>query len=480
MSGYDSGGASLIKKTLKSWRPLHLSAQSDIDRNLKLLRARAADLAMNSPLGAAAIQTLSTGVIGAGLKLFPRIRREVLGLSGEEARAWSRHVKAEFELWATSPAACDYLKRNSFAELQQIAFMSYLVDGDSFALFKRRLPTLSNPYSLRLQLVEAGRISNPDAGGVEEIRYGANRIVNGIEVDAQGVQVAIWVSNRQWDELTTTQPAIKWKRVKWFGERSGCRNVLHICRDTRPNMFRGVPLLAPAIECLKQVARYADAELSGSIIRAFFSIFFTQQQHLGINDTLGEEVDVDKVRINEPMVMSLPPGTDVKSIGSQNAQSTFEPFITSFVKQMAASINLPAEVLMKSFNASYSASRAALLQAEDTYRQYREAFKVDFLSPVYEMWLSEAVALGRIDAPGFEDPARRSAYLGADWFAEKTSSLDPLKEAQAAHLKLESGLTTYTKTLMENEGLDFTEIAEQLTEERAMLRTVLDNKAASD
>ena len=486
IKNYAGGGASVIKKTLKAWRPGHYSAKTEVDRNLTLLRARAADLVKNSPIGAAAIDTMLTGVIGSGLKLYPRIKTATLGLSGESAREWARHTKEEFELWATNALSCDFLRRNNFAELQRITFASYLTDGDSFCLFRRRLPTLSNPYSLRLQIIEAGRVSNPNGiGDGVEVKRGDNRIINGIEVDRAGALSAIWIANRYWNE-PSKNPELKWQRVRWYGRDTGCRNVLMIANDTRPDMNRGVPLLAPVIESIKQVSRYADAELSAAIVRSFFSVFFTQQGNLGVHDVLGAErhnepcVDVSEYQLGSATMAALPPFVDVKAISSQAAQNVFDAFIGTFIKQIGAALGIPYEVLMKSFNASYSASRAALLQAADTFRQRRAAFIHDFLQPISEAWLSEAVAIGRIDAPGFDDPLRRQGWLAADWLCETTHALDSLKEAQAMQLKLANGLSTYRKELAENVGVDFDEVIETLTQERAMLRTVLDNRGAGD
>ena len=276
-SGYSEGGASMTKNTLKTYLPQHFSAKEDIDRNLSTLRNRAHDLAINSPVGAASINTQATNVIGAGLKLFPRINAKVLGVSPEYAREWARNTKREFELWANSPLACDFLRRNNFYELQFISFVSYLVDGDNFCLFRRREPTAYNPYSLRLQLIDAQRVIGGAVSAVEMMKTGSkNRIVNGIEVNSDGALEAIWISNRIWNEPTTLQPELKWQRVRWYGRDTGCRNLLHICHDVRADQFRGVPLLAPVIESLKQISRYGDAELTSAIIKSFFSIFFVQ------------------------------------------------------------------------------------------------------------------------------------------------------------------------------------------------------------
>ena len=497
-SGYSTGGASPTKKTLKTYLPQHYSAKEDIDRNLKTLRDRAHDLVINSPVGAAAVNTQATNVISSGLKVFPRIKYNVLGVTPEFAREWSRKTKQEFELWANSALGCDYLRRNNFAELQHIAFASYLVDGDSFCLFRRREPTPDNPYSLRLQLIDAQRVSNPVTSGgamsysnVEMKRLNSNnRIVNGIEVDKDGAVVAIWVSNRIWDEPTTIMPELTWRRVRWYGWRTGCRNVLHICHDTRPDQFRGVPLLAPVIETLKQISRYGDAELSSAIVKSFFSVFFVQpsQGNYTLNEMLGEDdedeweispdgkkrrkacVDVDEYRLGVATIGALPRGVDVKAIDANNAQSTFEPFMGAFLKQVGAAVNIPYEVLMKNFTASYSASRAALLQAADEFRQRKAWFIQDFCAPVYEQFLAEAVALGRIDAPGFfDDPVKRAAWSTADWRNETSHFLDPVKETQAMILRLNAGLSTYAQEISEATGQDFNDVMETLAQERALV-----------
>lgn len=486
MSGYSDGGASHVKKTLKTWVPRHYSSLEDIDRNLATLRNRAADLVMNSPVGAAAINTQATNVVGVGLKVFPRINAKVLGMTPEQAREWSRTTKREFEFWANS-LGCDFLRRNNFYELQVISLISYFCDGDSFCLFRRRPPKESNPYSLRLQILDAQRVSNPiksNVNGVGEVEMrfanSHNRIVNGIEVNRDGRLEAIWVCNKIWNEPNSLDAELKWQRVSMFGSDTGCRNILHICFDKRPDQFRGVPLLAPVIETLKQIARYADAELTSAIIKSYFSIFFVQlqQSNLDINqiaDSAEDDADKACVNVNEyklgPATMAaLPRGVDVKAIDSANVQSTFDAFTQSFLTQVGASLGLPSEVLLKKFQNNYSASRAALLQAADEFRCQRARFVTDFCQPIYEEFLTEAVALGRIKAPKFfDDPFIKAQWCQAEWHNEVSHFLDPVKETQAMILRLNSGLSTYAAEVAEATGQDFSEIVETLAQERKIL-----------
>lgn len=64
---------------------------------------------------------------------------------------------------------------------------------------------------------------------------------------------------------------------------------------------------------------------------------------------------------------------------------------------------------------------------------YRAWFVADFCQPIYEEWLSEAVAKGRIKAPGFfTDPIIKDAYCSAEWTGPSAGQLDPTKEVEAA------------------------------------------------
>lgn len=508
-SGYSGGGANLSSNILKSWFPVKLSSKSDIDRNLQILRNRASDEAINTPIGAAAINTSTLNAVGTGLTLFPRLKYRILGISPDDAREWSRRVRQEFEMWASSKD-CDIYRRNNFYDLQYIAYMAYLTDGDSFALFRRKTPTSWMPYSLRLQVLEANRVSNPLLSG-NTAPYGissvemrntdnGNRIVSGVEVDDDGSIAAYWVSNKVPFDRIDIDGIVEWQRVEAFGPRTGMPNILQICHDVRADQYRGVPYLAPVIETLKQVSRYTTAELASAIVKTFFSLFFTQSAtSMDVGDVLGNPygsyegesaddsyapiVDVGEYALGAGTLNALPKGVDVKAVDASNAQSTFKPFLDELIKQVGAALNIPSEVLTKAFTSSYSASRAALLQAWDEFKARRVWFSRDFCQPVYEAWLTEAVATGRIEAPGFfDDPFIRNAWCNAEWFGPAMSILDPTKDVTGSHLRVLYGLSTREREAAEMTGSDYEDNLAQIAYEREKMQElgVTENdKAAS-
>lgn len=255
-SGYSEGGASRTRTALRGYYPLKSSTKADVDVNLPLLRSRSTDLFYNSAIGAGALNSSHNNAIGAGLRVSPKIDYKLLGLTAEQAKEWQRNTLREFNLWAESKA-CDLYRKNKFYDMQDIVYLSYLIDGDAWAAIKYRKLLPGCPYCTRIQLFEASRVCNPDATtafgpvspwAVETINpKNGNRIINGVEIDADGAIVAYWIANRVPFDLTNPAGKLDWVRVEAYGKRSGRLNVLQISHEERPEQYRGVPYIVPAI-----------------------------------------------------------------------------------------------------------------------------------------------------------------------------------------------------------------------------------------
>lgn len=485
-SGYSEGGASRSRSALRGYNPLKSSTKADIDVNLPLLRSRSTDMYINSPIGAGAINSSRSNVIGAGLRLSPKPDYRLLGITAEQAKEWQRNTIREFNLWAGSKT-CDLYRKNSFYDMQDIAYLSYLLDGDAWAAVKYRKPLPNNPYCLRVQLFEASRVCNPNTMNTGNIADwvvethnpdNGNRIISGVEIDNDGAVVAYWIASRVPFDLTNPANTLIWKRVEAFGKRTGRPNVLQISHEERPEQYRGVSYIAPAIEVLKQVSRYTSAELTAAIIKSYFTLFFTSGTGTtnNLGDVLGETYgphekvtpeDLDDIDVGPGTMNLLPEGIDVKAIDGSRNLSTFEPFVNTLICQIGASLGIPSEVLLSRFQSSYSAARGALLQAAAVFKTRRTWFARDFCQPIYETWLAEAVAIGRIKAPGYgTDPLITAAWSSADWFGPVMGMLDPVKEVNGAALRVKYGFSTGEREAAELTGTDYDNNIDQIAVEQ--------------
>jgi capsid protein len=110
-----------------------------------------------------------------------------------------------------------------------------------------------------------------------------------------------------------------------------------------------------------------------------------------------------------------------------------------------------------------------LLEAWKFYYKRRAWLAQGFCEPVYELWMDEAVSIGRVAAPGyFDDPLMRRAYLGAIWVGDGPISLDPGKDIAAAKERIAVGVSTLQKESALHDGGDWKSNLEQLGAERRM------------
>jgi capsid protein len=103
-------------------------------------------------------------------------------------------------------------------------------------------------------------------------------------------------------------------------------------------------------------------------------------------------------------------------------------------------------------------------------KMYRSWLSNDFCQPIYEEWLCEAVARGRVNAPGFfADVAIRKAYSGSQWAGPAQIGLDPVKEVRAAQFRVENAFSTRDMEAQEMTGSDFYQnVTHRGTEEKLM------------
>lgn len=482
--GYGSAGASTRKRATKGFRAVSGSPREDIDYNNYTLRQRGRLMYMGSPLATSAIKTNRTNTIGLGLKLNPRPDAEFLKMDDEKAAEWVKTVKREFSLWASKKEGCDATGINSFYEMQQMLMMSWLQSGDVFVLFQTKEPTPRLPYALRLRAIEADRVATPSSAGLGfntatttgKNEENGNAIYDGVEVDSSGSAVAYWIRNTYPYEITGEQTV--YKRIECFGKKTGLPNIIQIVATERPDQYRGVTFLAPVIIELLQLNRYTEAEITAAVIESFFTAFIkTQAEDPGempyneVGAGFPEEeasYDPNEYEMGPGTINIMNPGEDVTFGDPKRPANGFEGFVGAIATQIGAALEIPKDILMKSFNASYSASRGALLEAWKSFNMYRTWFINDFCKPVYEVWFTEAVARGRIDAPGFfDDPAIAAAWMGSEWIGPSQGMLDPTKEIQAEVMACENGFSTHADSALRLNGSDFDSNIEQLAREKA-------------
>lgn len=489
-SGYSNGGASHSATWSKGYRDESLSPKSDLEENRSTLRKRTRDLAMNSPIGAAAINATNTSTIGPGLIVKPKIDYEYLGISRQQATEIERSIKREFSLWADS-TLCDIADQNNFYELQQIAFSDWLRNGEAFVLILHKDGESNMPYGLKLKLVQADRVCTPgdwsgEYSGIDKKEKNGNRIMNGIEIDKDGRVVAYHISSTFPGEYGVEKQ--EWKRVKKRGEKTGNENILHIFNAETSEQYRGVPFLSPIIQTLKQTTRYTEAEITAALVNAILAVFIETEDGEEPDTGYGGEDDEEtedawgtpiggapkpndnEIVMGSGTVVTLKPGEKVEAVKAEHPSGSFSEFMDAMTTQMGAALEISPEVLQKKFGQNFSASKGALNESWRAFIKRRKWFVNDFCQVVYEQWLAEAVALGRVKAPGFfTDPMIRKAYANTTWTGPAQGCLNPMQEVNAATQRIAAGLSTREDECASMNGSEYEENIRTLIRENEQL-----------
>lgn len=488
-SQYYHHAASRTKNSMVGWMVGGGSAEEDIDSQSSTMRTRSRDLYAGGGLGRGAPATLATNVVGSGIHPSPKIDYELLGISEQEAVEWQRSTLREFNLWADS-AMCDANRQNNFWALQQLAFLSMLVSGDVFVLFGTK-ENRRTPYQTVIRLIEADRVSTPDSNGestVEDTQAGG-RIIDGVEISADGEVVRYHIAT--YHPLQDDTPKEnEWTHIDAYGPQTGMPLVLHLMIAERPEQHRGIPLIAGMIEAIKQLDRYTESEVMASLVGALLTVFIYSDNPEddgpdGINDGINEDEKVTddpmRIELGNGNVYELPPGKKVDHVGVNRTPSAFADFVNQIITMIGSGLEIPYEVMTHRYNSNYTAARAAELDFRMVVRRFRKSFTDKFCQPIYEAWLAEAVALGRVECPGFfDDPLIRAAWCGCQWIGMSKGHVQPVQEANAARIRMESHITTGAQEAMEYNGGDYMENIAQYGRETAAIKAATPKEETSN
>ncbi len=465
-------GASSVRRAGALWSAANGSADADFLPSQETLRARSRQLCRNNPLAAGAINTLVSNVIGTGLRLCPEVDRDALGMGDEEAEALERQLLRIWTGWSESCEA-DLNRIQWFSQLQGLAYRSTKESGDCLVL----APLVNRPgatLQTRVQIVEADRICNPNFQATSE------RLAGGVELDEYGAPVAYHVLKGHpgdWFGLR----GVASQRVRAFGSASGRRNAWLVYNRTRPGQHRGVPYLAGVLEQLKQLERYTDAELHAAVISGAFTVFVKTQDGQGLaplaslpftdTTTATSATSQSDIALDYGAIVDLAPGEDVEFANPGRPNTAFGDFVKAMAKQVGAGIGMGYELLTRSFEVSYSAARANLLEAWKFFATERQDFGIGFCHPCYEIVISEAVARGILEIEDFlENPSRRRAILRCSWLGPSPGQINPIDEVEAATMRVEGGFSSMQYETAQLTGQDWETVLLQRKKEAAAQR----------
>jgi lambda family phage portal protein len=474
------GAADQLSQELASWLPRLGSANSDYLWGRNTIVARTRDLVRNSGWASGAVTRHLDNIIGSGFRLSSKPDYQALGQTDDWAHEFAGEIEAGWRQFAEDPDNwADATRHNSVNGLFGIAFRTRFVDGDAFAAALWLDSKPGGKYATTIQLIDPDRVCNP---------YGAAdspTLRSGIEIDEYGAPVAYNVRLAHPADWPMASKAFRWERVAretpW-----GRRQMLHTFEMERPDQIRGVSPLAPILERLKMLDKYDKVELQAAVLNAIFAAFIespfdhemldaalSSESHcLGQYQEMRSEYHKKRgITLNGVAIPKLFPGERFGMQAAARPAAQFGSFEEACLRNIAAGVGLSYEQLSQDWSkTNYSSARAALLEVWRGFGRTRARFAEQFATPVFALWLEEAINRGDINlpkgAPDFYEA--KAAYCRLKWIGPARGWVDPTKEAQAAQMRMDIGISTLEDECSE-QGKDWEEVLHQRKRELDMM-----------
>lgn len=449
MPGYE--GASQSPR-MSPFQPNRMHINAILSAEAPLLRARTRQLIANSAHGANASETFVSYATGTGINVSPQI----------DSVNQRKQVKQAFLDW-TDEADADGL--TDFFGLQSMVARALFDAGEVFVRRRDRFASDGFYIPMQIQLIEAEQL---DISYNSQAPITANPIRCGIEFDknVRSKRLAYWFFREHPGDGTITLNR-SMERVRVPADQ-----VLHIYKPLRPGQIRGRPWLTPGIVKLYDWDKYGDAELTRKLGAAMHMGAITQELGADIADTglvdadtEADDVGTADVAMEPGTIPVLPRGFDISWNNPADVGPNYEAFAYRTLLELCAAMGLPYfSVTGDTSKANYSSIRSALLDFKRRMEQFQwETLIFQFCRPVYNWFLPAAVLAGAVRLPGYATNPR--AYHRVKWITPKWDWVDPLKDAQAEKLQVDSGFKS-RDTVIEERGDDPEEVDESIARSR--------------
>ena len=422
------------------WTMKNASANTEIRRDVKTLRARSRQLERDNDYVRRYLKVLENNVLGsAGIKLQAKSKDAdgTLDLKANEMveKAWAEWGK---------PANCSTAGIYSWGDIQKLILRSVARDG---ACLIRKVPNYDNDFKFAIQVLEIDLLNHDKNIRLEN----GNTVRMGVELNKWERPVAYHLLNgHDGDEFNYHKPTAT--------TRIPADQIIHAYSAERAHQSMGVPWLCSAMGRLNMLNGYEEAELiAARVSSAKMGFYIKNEQGEGFQ---GEEETGtgNLIAQAEPgSFEELPAGTDFRTFDPTHPNGNYGMYVKTCLRGIAAGLGLSYNSLANDLEGvSYSSIRAGLLEEREEWKGIQTWFIEHIVDPVFRDWLNYALLSGKMELPA----TKAQKFSEVEWKPRRWQWVDPLKDTQASVIQIEKGLKSRRAIIAEHGG----DIADTFTE----------------
>jgi len=274
-------------------------------------------------------------------------------------------------------------------------------------------------------------------------------VKSGVHIGDRGQPVGYWIKKTHPGDITGEVVVNDFEYYP-AKDKFGKKNIFHLYWKLRPGQTRGMPILSPVLNLFKDISELSEAQLLKEKIAACFCAFIKKMDPLAAanqdRQTTGAGANKkDNVKFFEPgKIEYLGLGEDIVTPTPPGVAGNYDPFMQGLLREMAAAIGVPYEILSRNFNGlSYSTARTIMLDAIKFFKNWQNFLSKRLNQPVWEMVLEEAYLKGEILIQTFY--SNFYEWTRVKWQGNGWAWVDPLKEVQANKEALAGQIKTHAQ-----------------------------------
>ena len=434
-----------IDRRTQHFQPAARSGDAAIVESHDLMHRRVrSELGNNAQLKKAG-EALVDLVVGTGVQTFadpfePWLELAALTREEFDARVtYALESDERFLEWFLDPQAFDVAGKLAGPDMQRLAIAEQVGVGDTLLL---RVIDSKRKFPLCYQVIEREQL---DTSVDRPAGPNQNKIVGGIELDAQNREVAFHILDAHpYDDFAPGNSHGKSQRVP-------ADRVIHLFAISRPSQSLGISWLHAVGQATFDRDKFVGAEIQ-SAAKAALLLLVAKLKHgaggnLGLDDGL-DELDAHNNRQiklgSTPHAIEIGPEDNVSLVEGTRPTNTAESFIGILDHDTAGGAGVSYYTLTGRYDkTNFSSVRAAKLDEDDHVLPIQQWFARRLALPIRREFNALAVALRRIESvTPAAFAANRDRYQRFDAFGKGRDLLDPEAETNAAQGRLRSCLTT--------------------------------------
>lgn len=414
----------------------HNESAEQTDKNYRdTVRARSRDLERNSDLMNANVHPWIRNVVGKGFNLEAKTDDEKFNTAIEAL--WVKWCKKD---------NCDVTGSQSFWEMVRMAIRRKRIDG---GILFAKCYTDDGIIPFKLQAIEVDEL---DSMQLTPHNQGCC-VVGGVEYNKYNRAVGYWI--RQYDIEGYTQLTSRYVPRE---------NIIFYFSKTRPSQIREMPEMAATIGRIKETNGYIEAASIKERIAACLAVFIKKalpSGGLGRSAQPGKLKDYSKIELAPGLITDLNAGDDLQVVNPGSSATNGSDFIKSMSRLISAGQGISYEAASRDLSdANYSSARQAMIEDEETFIPEQEKLKDEILDETYNAFVISAVLSGAVKC-GSDFWGNIDRYTAHEWNRKPKKWIDPLKEASANKIALETTQKTLNEIWRED-GKDYKTVIDDM------------------